>query len=244
MLCKNFLKSLIFIFVFTFNFKLNGQQNPSWSQPPRLISFAGGINVSSVLGTTTSDYAHNVATDINGNILFYIVDGIIYNASGAIIDQIEKVISSVLSPVTGTTQYLVVPVPGNCNQYYLIAGSYTGLLSVGGNPQPYYIKIDVTVPNTQTGHNGELYNNAGIPVNVADKLDTYFNFDQHSGALHMAVTPLRCTTNDRLLFVASSLHLFRYRITAAGIVYDNYTVSYGIIWLPCGHKYRLIVYNI
>jgi hypothetical protein len=128
-------------------------QNPQsrmWSVPPYKISAA--TNTATPLPSTTnalgyngqvSDNANNVMHDANGNLLFFIVDGSVYDHNG-------RLISDILNPnvypnkVTGTTEYVIIPNPGNCFQYYLVAGGYDAPVintSIGGVPHPYYTTL-------------------------------------------------------------------------------------------------------
>jgi|GEM_PF-1772391 len=193
-------------------------QNPSWSQPPYRFDFNNGspsINGSSL--TVTPQYTHNVQQDLNGNVLFYVVDGTIYDANGSFVYDIEcDCYNGEL--LHGTSEFLIVPVPGNCNQYYLIGGGRTSSQG-GGDPKPYYVIYDFST--------GEVLGTDGLDLNPAVPLPSYSNDVLHHGILHFAATP--STNNFRYLFVSSTEFIYRYKITHTGIELDNSPSDGGII---------------
>lgn len=87
--------------------------NPEWLLPPHQISFTpsgASANASAVSGGNYS--VANGAFDEQGNLLFYVKDGSVYNAANGFVG----LLLSGLNP-----EVAIVPKPGTCDQYYLIS---------------------------------------------------------------------------------------------------------------------------
>ncbi len=93
--------SLIFsaLLVFSAIFAQN-PQSQMWSAPPYKISFPAATAAPLPSSTNAleyqgqaSDYTNNVMHDGNGNLLFFIVDGSVYDKNG-------RLISDILNPFT------------------------------------------------------------------------------------------------------------------------------------------------
>lgn len=221
-------------------------QNPQsrkWIVPPQQVSFPGttvsalpsSSNALEYNGQVAND-ASNVMHDVNGNLLFFIVDGTVYDKNGFLISDIYNPLTYP-NKVTGTSEYLIIPVPGNCTQYYLVAGSYdfpNVSVNLSGVPHPYYITLDMSLPN-QNGYGpsilGDMISANGLYDNVAVLLDNpngTLDFvdpnNSKSTCLHFAVTPLRPATNDRFLYMEYRVNgkFARFKVTSTGIFYDGY----------------------
>ncbi len=116
--------------------------------PPVKLNNQGSFLTTSPLysgAPTTDAYSlSNGAFDVNGNVLFYIKDENVFNASGVIVGQLGG--GYIGGSCTGgyllqtLREVAIVPVPGSCNDYYAIfiktspnSGSYA-----------FYTKINVT----------------------------------------------------------------------------------------------------
>ena len=87
-------------------------QTPKWTLGDRLIDFSGSNP------TISTTYAHdeieNAAYDRNGNLVFYVADNKIYDAS-----NLQKAGVHGLATVSHSA---LIPVPARCDEYYLIRG--------------------------------------------------------------------------------------------------------------------------
>ena len=65
-------------------------QNNIWSQPDNFINFVSGSpSVTPMPASTSYQVCHNTCSDVNGNLLFFIVDGAVYDAQGIFVDQMR-----------------------------------------------------------------------------------------------------------------------------------------------------------
>lgn len=96
-------------------------QNPIWTVPGNYLEFNGEIDtypLPSPLDATPGDdytgqpsvFVHNAMPGPNGNPLFFIVDGVVYDAEGYLIDRLV----SSDGAVEGSSDVCIVPDPGNC----------------------------------------------------------------------------------------------------------------------------------
>src|SRR3990172_2188777 len=211
-------------------------QSHLWSIPPKQIPFTvtgpqpvQNLPVNDYTGAT-SGYANNVMHNLSGNPLFFIVDGSVYDKNGWFIgnvinDQSVSPCPCANSIVEGATEWLIVPVPGDCKKYYLIGADYTAGTALGGDPQPFYNTLNLSIPNgdiTQTG--GSINAQGDFSSQYATYLVPTDGYNPHQGSLHMAVTKYRPLTNDYLLFVSDALNIYRFIISSTGITYDNYAI--------------------
>ena len=175
-------------------------------------------------GTTTNP--SNCWYDESGNLMFFINDANVYDGSGLLIGQLRTPAPDE-APIFGTTEVVVIPVPGHCKQFYLVSGyyasagiGYAGCVN-GGWPQPYYAVLDMNVAHPSPTLEGDMIFNSnarGSFTTPSASLIAGNIGDVHNGTLHFAVTPLRLSTSDRLLFVSLSNFIVVYTVTSTGIV--------------------------
>ena len=241
-------------------------QSQLWTMPPKYSKFnLTGIQAQASLPVISGGYAGGVSNnpsnayyDASGNLLVFVVDGSIYDGSGRKYGDIT--ISSTGAKLSGTTEFIIVPVPGNCKQFYLIGGLYTGSCSTGGYPLAFYTTLDLNRAYTNltgTGGTGSAAPAMGDLTSAnAVPLSGGFNYAMHNGALHFAVTtPLAYTSSstsyNRLLFISYSGGICSYNVTSSGItasaspaiLFPNYTLSNGgrneLEVVPFNGGYRL-----
>ncbi len=168
---------------------------------------------------------HNSMMDAQGNLLFFIVDEIVYDADGYAMGWLEKASSPYMS-MKGTSEMVIVPDPGNCSRYYIISNAlnhYNG----NSNHIPHYAILDMSLPNEFfAGRMGGFVMNVDTPLyNIADMIDEPPFNDAPGlprfGGVYFAVTPMRAD-NSYKLFISGSDHIFRFTIDEQGLAYDNY----------------------
>lgn len=100
-------------------------QNPLWALPPNYISNSGPISLPTVSTSEIGYYGDSATTvsnsmvDANGDLLFFIVDGMVYDKEGYSMRSLNDVINSNMGLI-GTAEVAIAPVPGNCSQYYIL----------------------------------------------------------------------------------------------------------------------------
>ena len=168
-----------------------------------------------LMNSTPTMSSYNAMQDANGRLLFYIVDGIIKDGQSNEIDVIVNPYSIVgFLQLTGLPEMCIVPVPGNCAQYYIIAAGATHFAVASINPAPMYVTLDMSLPNIYDPN----LNGALVGTNVATEINQGVNYAEHAQSMHLAVTKLRAATQDRYLFIFDNTQLFRFTITANGFV--------------------------
>lgn len=234
-LTNHFAKILKFIFIFCLFFALNwifsmaqSPQNRCWvipvAQPANTFQKQVLFNPNPVVNQIPNNLAqslpalssYNAMQDANGRLLFYIIDGIIMDGQSNLIDEIRSPFNFGSFPtVTGFPELCIVPVPGNCAQYYIIGGSPTSFVSLGSisNPQPMYVLLDMSLPNIfDPSLKGAL-----VGSSIAAVIDDGIVYDEHESSVNLAVTKLRAATQDRFLFIFNDQQLYRFTIGTGGI---------------------------
>src|SRR5690554_2503397 len=157
-------KGILFLICFGFHLGLMAQ-NTGWILPPLYKADMNSPNPPTPLPTVSSNeigYHGDEATtvsnamhDDNGNLLFFIVDGEVYDKDGYTIGVLNFVINNTLD-IKGTAEVAIAPVPGNCSQYYIfMAGrvNYSQLAS----KLPVVVILDMSEPSTIASNRmGEL----------------------------------------------------------------------------------------
>lgn len=212
-LMKKSIYLLLLIFILSFiSFNASVAQNKTWIFPDKLVRFSPTPSVTSLPNNTgiTSNQSYNAMQDANGNLLFYVVDGSIYDADGNWIDNIlnNEVPGNLAA---GFPEVCLVPVPSSCTKYYIIAAEATSF-SVGSNPMPFYVTLDMSLPNPNNNNltQGALVGQNSITINQN------VNYAVHANTMHLAVSKIR-SNNTRYLFVSDNSYLFRFPITSTGI---------------------------
>ena len=223
-------------------------QNPSWIIAPKYYNqyfnppILSNLPIPSTNNNSSNpmdgydgqpaERSQNIQTDINGNILFFTVDDYIYDRFGRFIDMFVGEFSDNLgsSSVDGIAEMLIVPVPGDCKSYYLIAGSLFAYLTPGSeaNAEVFYAKLSIDYCL-----DGSIKPGAGIDQNIGVvNLFSSGNFTtdaaDHSKNVSLAVTKLN-TNNERLLFACHESLTHVFKISASGITFTNQTLVSGSI---------------
>src|SRR5690554_2753552 len=130
-------------------------QNPGWILPPLYKADMDDPYPPTSLPTVpTSEIGYygdpattvsNSMVDANGDLLFFIVDGMVYDKEGYSMRSLNDVINSNMGLI-GTAEVAIAPVPGNCSQYYILLSgrkNYSNLSS----KLPVVALLDLSVPS-------------------------------------------------------------------------------------------------
>jgi hypothetical protein len=212
--------SLLLAFSLITILKINAQNN-IWSLPSSYFNNVSvqGLPIGGVLGLDyqgeQAQNVHNTMQDANGNLLFFVIDGKVFDKDGYFIDEMYH---SSYGTIQGGQEIAIVPDPGNCQRYYLFSSTQ------GNFPRPFYSILDLNLPNQWTnGRNGALEN---FSSGNAQVLSLPSN-DWFRGRIGFAASKLR-SDNSRFLFVHDGLsNIYRMRITLSGPIFDNYIINCG-----------------
>lgn len=202
---------------------LFAQQNATWSLPPNYAKFTPGGTQTLPLphpafqpdGVTPNDsttmtdgydgqvseYAHNAMQDVNGNLLFFIVDGFVFDKLGQYIGKICSLYS-----VFGTTEIMIVPDPNDCDKYYLFADGIFDTHSY--TTSMWYSVLDLTPDNLNPG---PYYPTISSTMALTTNVKNYYN--------NIAATKIN--NGSRFVFLDNSGRLYRYKLDANGLNLEN-----------------------
>lgn len=228
-------------------------QNPSWILAPKFTPQIGVINPQPLptFGPINNNYwegykgqpatgSQNIIVDKTTNeIVFFMVDQYIYSKTGELIDVfIASTVDFYNVAVNGAQpEVVVVPVPGQCNQYYLISTSNPTSNSVDGS-RGFYSKLSVDYDNQGNLLQGSglevigTYSECNKGIHFADLIGPDFDAGQgasHDEAPNYAVVPKE-NSSDFFLFINNGAKIFRCTINENGIFYDNYFVDFNLIF--------------
>lgn len=236
----------IFLFlamIIAFNVSKAQPQKKLWSLPYSYLKFNASPGTPLLLPSddyvyATGNQAHNAMHDYNGNLLFFISkwggnDYTVFDKNGKLIGNLSY--NGV--PVSGSSEIAIVPVPNDCNKYYLIVpinevAAYSNTYGKFG-----YVTLDISVPSGN-GALGSLTNNG-----VVTFLKETLNFALKGIFPEFAVTPLRAATNDRLLFAWQGGTLYKFLVTQTGFteLASSGTDILPVSWISPVYKNELEV---
>ncbi len=214
-------------------------QKPLWSLPPNYFDFVGetitklpdpggqGPLYDNYSGQEAL-FSHNIMNDAAGNLLFFIVDGIIYDKNGYSLDAITPFIGE--HPIPGTSEISIIPDPINSQRYYLISAAGAPLTS----HEAGVVILDLSIPNlwssdTNNPLQGDLVRDPITQyhkfINISAISPNFIRIGVKEGGLYIAASPVR-SDNSRFVFISNSVGIYRYKIDAAGFNYDNYFIGH------------------
>lgn len=95
----------------------------------------------------TTRVSHNIQHDIDGNLLFFIVDNMVYDRTGRAIGNFNA-----FGPyeVRGSQETVIVPDPNNCQRYFVFLSGYPNSTEItpyenqiGNNLEPFYAVVNM-----------------------------------------------------------------------------------------------------
>lgn len=111
-------------------------QNNLWIMPPKLWNSTTGVSsnlpippiqindpyeIMDGYDGQLSQGASNAISDVNGNLLFFVVDGVIYNKDGVGKGLLSYFDNSMSDQAYGSAETVIVPSPEKCDQYYIFS---------------------------------------------------------------------------------------------------------------------------
>ena len=183
-------------------------QNQQWAISTSILTFNNTLSSSP---SPAGSMSCTAIQDLNGNLLFSVYDGIVYDKNGFYLNQITPTIDP--NSTWGGPETVIVPVPGSCTKYYIIGSE------VGGNasqnifrPLPSYFVFNSSIQNSNDNTlTGDIISGTNSIL-----LGSIPNYLQHANILCLGVTKLR-PDNTRYLFVTDGVTLYRHVISSTGI---------------------------
>lgn len=187
----------------------NGQNN-IWSLPPYYYNHDLGtydsLPQNDYLGEE-SEYCHNAMQDKDGNLLFFIVDGRVFDKEGYLIGDMTHSGGGTTYEIFGSTEILIVPYPADCDKYYLFAD---------GDPIPghsfttetWYTILDFT-PDSQSP--GPYFPEISTPQILSTNVKNYYN----------SLGATKINNNKRFIFQINQDRIYKYILDNTGLNLDS-----------------------
>jgi hypothetical protein len=174
-------------------------QSPHWFLTPnQLMPPVSPIVVPGVYATPY--YAANCGYDVNGNILFYINDGRVYNTAGNVVGN--------LTPANGynSKNIIIIPDPGDCNARLVIHTSGDIIVGQGNCYHVTFLKCTKIIT---AGSNFTILQNYSSA--------TLSQFLSNCN-LYIGITVSKPQPNgNRFLYVADDTRVYKYLVDPSGI---------------------------
>jgi len=206
-------------------------QNRIWTFPNMQLQMANNALpiVSAINGgvplTTINNY--NAMQDDNGNLLFYIVDNILFDNNSNIVAEMKSSIFNGTNDENtyGFPEMPIIPANDNpdCNTFFIVGGAVNEKSlgqgsGVGGISPQWYIYNSTTLQLTGSSTYTCANNNVCVMGNpIAGSSWTTTNSNNHLLTLNYAVTQRNCNNNNRILYIFNGLELNYCTVTGAGI---------------------------
>lgn len=175
-----------------------------------------------------AEYASNAYHHpITGQLLFFIIDGVIYDRDGY---RISVMYNGASNYVYGVTEVSIVPDPSNCMRYYIFGLMVANNFCENDNNEDivselYYGVLDLSIPRDNPYvENSDRYGDLILMPNdeyvypakelIPSVLHTMF---QGIGATQLAVTPRDALNAHYIFYQSASQYLFAFKLDDAGL---------------------------
>ena len=217
------------VFSCTFFGNIGYAQNPLWSLPSDYIDLNGPHPLPTV---SSSQYGYhgdptectsNAMPDANGDLLFFIVDGEIYDKDGYLIGVLDFMLNSSLD-TKGTAEIAIVPVPGNCSQYYIFMAGRKNYVNSFSSKEPVVALLDMSEPSSIPSNSTNKMGNIlyckkiqSVLPNTAPSI--LYGSGVKQGSSYFAAS--KENNGERFVFISTARDIYRFIIDAAGLHYDG-----------------------
>lgn len=145
---------------------------------------------------------HNAMQDKDGNLLFFIVDGFVYDNLGRYIGDIDFSYQAF-----GRTEILIVPDPSDCDKYYLFAEGI--FLNNSFTTTVHYIVLDLTPDYLSPGPYFPTLLGSSQPLMT--NIKNYYN----------TIAATKINNGGRFVFLENGGRLYRYKLDVNGLILEN-----------------------
>jgi hypothetical protein len=192
-------KTLIMVLFFFWASGVGYPQSPDWTLPPNNLHLSTSI-VSPLPGGsfTTPYYGANCGYDAAGSILFYVVDGKIYNNTGIHVGS--------LTPLIGynSKDIIIIPDPADCNAHLVLHTSTDLIVSSGCSYVTQLLCTKIT-------HVGSVLTIQQYYYPVSN-----YNFNTCNRGVSMCVSQPK-SNGSRFLYIAGDTRVYKYTVGNTGI---------------------------
>ncbi len=199
-------------------------QNPFWTFPN--LGFESGQvfvplpTASSSPDYTgfTSDYVHAGLKNPHGEIMFFVVDGQVFDRDGNFINELQYNGNR----IAGNSEILIINKPGSCTEWYIFLSGIDGPTTLD-DELPYVAVFDTE--DQSDNFWGSLQTDAGSStafplmgtvLPAAGPSEGFGSLTQGSHGIHFAATKKR-KDGSRSVFVSTNYKLYRIEITCEGL---------------------------
>lgn len=217
--------SIKLLFLFSIFTNSANAQCASWVFPHMQMKMnINGINTITPIGAGSipaSINNYNAMQDVNGNLLFYIVDQTVFDAAGNPVGNMENNASTAFGnipapycmgfPETCIIQANEYP---DCDNYFVIsAGINNTIGGPGDGITPQWFTYNSS-SNTLSGVNSTYLGNV---ITVNGSPNEWLQLNQHFKDMHFAVTKRNCGTGIRKLYIFNGNKLYHADINSNSI---------------------------
>ncbi len=231
---KTLFKRLLITLMICFSmseFNIFFAQNTAWILAPKYKTVGGVTSLPTAPPNDGYDgssavHTQNMQLDAQGNVLFFVVDGVVYDKAGYQLGDLKGEGPAYDTYyLRGNAEVCIVPDPSNCSRYYIIASADFNTASLS-NRLPFYALLDMSQLNeyytTRYGQlidiNNDGYSAKSIPSITSDYFTGDPYTDQKMGGITIAASKLR-SDNSRLVFLTNGRKIYRYKIDGNGFQY-------------------------
>jgi hypothetical protein len=223
---------------FSNTLKAQGNNNTLSLAPAYWVQGGGVSNLPSFPSNVNDTYhgeipeaTHASIQDENGDLLFFVVDGRIYDSEGYMIEEMWTGLTNTglidQGKAFGNSEVLIVPNPFDCKQYYLFSAAH---YNIGSNFEPVFCILDLSLSNSyHSGRLGALVelqnNNFFMPFEdiTPGYSDIVLSQTVNRGLIDMyyaAPKQQKCADNQ-LVFLSHLNGILIYEISPSGITFTN-----------------------
>ncbi|MEM0999493.1 MAG: T9SS type A sorting domain-containing protein [Bacteroidota bacterium] len=187
------------------------------------------------------DFSSNLMSDAQGDPLFSIVDGVIYDGAGHYLNSLVSI-----AGCKGSSETVIVPDPADCNRYYLILARVNGFSKL-----PHVFLLDMSLPNENCNGcdsygalvlqscPGSSQLRYDLPVTcVESSFGQLVNSADKISNCHIAASELR-PGNFRYVFISNTYGIYRFRIDAGGFSSDNLFIPFNTGTSPAFNPFNI-----
>ncbi|MDR9488542.1 hypothetical protein, partial [Salibacter sp.] len=208
-------------------------QQPNWSLHNSIVDYQN-TSLSSLPGSPNPEYTQNALWDDQGNLICHEADGKIWDSQGNLVLKFEQIINGNLVLAKGFTEFVLIPVPGVCNQFYGVLGYSDGVTDGTPVQKVLYCVLDVdpatnTVTPVPVNSNGDEIGSIPLQCEIRRSSDGDTRSDKNLNFFILLESTKELSNGTRKLFVATQQCL---------VTLETNTNSYPSFDFVDGYRYE------